>query len=317
MFNKAIVRATSAVAVLALAAGCSSNSGDEPQSTESWNYTTAFGNTVTTDAHPDTIVVDAYSAAALWDYGIRPDGVFGFGLADGSALGTAEADRMTVIGTDSVFDTEAAAALDPDVIIGYAKEAAPQSWTWWDASQAEQIAAVAPFLGVDVSLSIDESLEQYRSIAEALGADVDNPDIAADREDFEAAKQRVKDAVANKPGLTVMPLNVDTDGIYIGTENLVVLKLLRELGLTLAGPEADGPWSTVSWENVPQYPADIVLEYPASKPILADSAIYRSLPAVAGGQVLDWDDKRPNTYAEYADWLGQLADTIESANKLT
>lgn len=315
---KTSLRASAAIAVLALAAaGCSSDAEAESASSESWSYTTGFGNTVTTDGRPDSIIVDAYSAAALWDYGVRPAGVFGFGITDGSGLGNAQADEMTLIGTDSVFDTEAAATLDPDVIIGYSKAAAPESWTWWEASQAEQITAVAPFVGVNTSVSVDETLNQYRSIAQSLGADVDSDEIASDREAFEAAKQRVRDAAASKPGLTVMPLNVSDAGVYIGTRNLVVLKLLNELGVSLAGPGAETPWATVSWENVPQYAADIMLEYPAGKEVLAQSAIYGSLPAVAAGQVLDWDDKRPNTYAEYADWLGQLADAIDSAQKVT
>jgi iron complex transport system substrate-binding protein len=315
---KISLRASAAIAVLALAAaGCSSDAEAESTSSESWSYTTAFGNTVTIDGQPDTIIVDAYSAAALWDYGVRPAGVFGFGITDGSGLGNAKADEMTLIGTDSVFDTEAAATLGPDVIIGYSKAAAPESWTWWDASQAEQIAAVAPFVGVNTSVSVDETLNQYRSIAQSLGADVDSDEIAADREAFETAKQRVRDAAASKPDLSVMPLNVSDTGVYIGTQNIVVVKLLAELGVSIAGPGAETPWATVSWENVPQYPADIMLEYPAGKEVLAQSAIYGSLPAVAAGQVLDWDDKRPNTYAEYAEWLGQLADAIDGAQKVT
>ncbi|MGE2770425.1 hypothetical protein ACQGAO_18700 [Rhodococcus sp. 1.20] len=58
-----------AVATLLLA-GCGSS--DAAPSTEtrsadqSWSYTTGYGNTITLDHAPERIVVDAYSAAALW-----------------------------------------------------------------------------------------------------------------------------------------------------------------------------------------------------------------------------------------------------------
>ena len=54
-----------------LLAGCGSS--DAAPSTEtrsadqSWSYTTGYGNTITLDHAPERIVVDAYSAAALWD----------------------------------------------------------------------------------------------------------------------------------------------------------------------------------------------------------------------------------------------------------
>ncbi|MBY6707550.1 ABC transporter substrate-binding protein [Rhodococcus sp. BP-241] len=310
-------RAGALLAALALAvAGCSTESGSSSGG-EGWSHTTAFGNTVSLDAPPDTVVVDAYSAAALWDYGVRPAGVYGYGITNGLGLGDADLDSMTVVGTDAVFETEVAANMGADLVVGYSAETDPTSWIWWEAAQAEQINVVAPFLGIDPSSSLDGTLDQYRSLAASLGADVDSPEIASDRADYDAAKQRVRDAVAANPGVTVLPVNAAADAVYIGTEQLSVLGLLSDLGVSLAGPGFDGPWATVSWENVAQYPADIVLEYPASREVLDASPVYGSIPAVTSGDVLDWDDKRPTTYAEYADWLDRLADAVDRSSSST
>ena len=309
------VGATSAVLALALA-GCGGAGGNDAGD-GAWSYTTAFGNTVTLDEAPRTLVVDAYSAAALWDYGIRPAGVYGYGLSNGLGLGTADPSTMTVVGTDATFGTETAASLGADLVVGYSSEEDPTSWIWWDSAQAQQINAVAPFLGIDPSSTLDTTLDQYRSLAEALGGDTDGPAIEEQRAAYEEAKERVRRAVAAAPDLTVLPLNASADGVYLGTPELTVLGLLSELGVRLAGPPTDGPWATVSWENVAQYPADIVLEYPASRDVLASAPVYGSLPGVEAGQVVDWDDKRPNTYAEYTDWLTRFAETMERSTKVT
>ncbi len=76
-------------AAAVVAAGCSS-AESAPTAAEGggWSYTTGYGNTIDLDAAPQRIVVDAYSAAALWDYGIRPAGIFGYGITGGQATAT-------------------------------------------------------------------------------------------------------------------------------------------------------------------------------------------------------------------------------------
>ncbi len=73
---------------------------------------TGYGNTIDLDAAPQRIVVDAYSAAALWDYGIRPAGIFGYGITGGQATGNADVSTMKVVGTDGEMNMEALADLD-------------------------------------------------------------------------------------------------------------------------------------------------------------------------------------------------------------
>ncbi|MFS9599365.1 hypothetical protein Q6311_30995, partial [Klebsiella variicola] len=79
--------------------------------------TTGYGNTITLDHAPERIVVDAYSAAALWDYGIRPVGIFGYGVGNPDVTDRADESTMTVVGREGELSAEALAALDPDLVI--------------------------------------------------------------------------------------------------------------------------------------------------------------------------------------------------------
>ena len=130
-----LVAVTAALALTLTACANSANDEPEPAGEEGWSYTTGLGNTIDLDAAPEVIVVDAYSAAALWEYGVRPDGVFGYGLEEGAptdSLGHADRSTMEVVGTGGELDIEALAALEPDLVIGYGNQDNPESWTWWD-----------------------------------------------------------------------------------------------------------------------------------------------------------------------------------------
>lgn len=310
------------IPIVALLAACASTQASgNPDSSAGWSYTTGLGNTITLESAPEVIVTDAYSAAALWEYGIRPDAVFGYGLEAGGselALGNADRDSMQVVGTAGDLNIEALAALEPDLIIGYGNVDNDQAWTWWDETMAERANAIAPFAGVRFSdRPIVEVIEEYAGLAAALGADVDNSVAAQAKTDFEDAGTELRTTLATKPELTTIALNGDAASLYAGTSKLSQLGLLEDLGAKLVGPASDEGWSEASWEVIPDYPADVVLSYVASTKAFAEAPVYRSLPAVKAEQVAPWDDKMPNTYAHYATWLNDLNTVYASAKDVT
>lgn len=311
---------TAALALALTACANTANTESAPTADGEWSYTTGYGNTITLDARPEVIVADAYSAAALWEYGIRPDAVFGYGLEEGAselALGNADPDSMEVVGEGGELSVEKLAALQPDLVVGYGNSDNPTSWTWWDEDVAETVNEVAPFAGVNFSgQPIVDVIEEYAGLAEALGADAAASDAATAKEDFETASATLEETLAEKSDLTTIALNGDTSTLYAGTTSLSQLGLLDELGVNLVGPEAEG-WAELSWEKVPDYPADVVLAYVASTEAFADSPVYSSLPAVKAEQVTGWDDKSPNTYVHYAAWLKDLDEAYAAAEKVT
>ncbi|WP_432514603.1 ABC transporter substrate-binding protein [Kineococcus sp. SYSU DK001] len=321
MRRRDLLTLTATTAALAACSSPGSTTGSTPGSPPSpagWSATGGFGRTLTLDARPERVVTDAYSAAALWDHGVRPVGVFGYGLEEDAsplALGNVDLDGIDVVGRGGELNIEALAALQPDLVVGFGTTRG-QGWAWWEEGTTTAVANIAPFLAVEFSgRSVEDVIGTYGDLAEDLGGDRSATD--ADRARYTenvAALQDVAD-----PALRTIALNGDASALYAGTPALAQLKLLADHGVTLVGPAASAgsPWAELSWENVSTHPADVLLAYVGSQELFAGSPVYASLPAVQAGQVVEWDDKQPFTYGAYADWLERVVATFTAARDVT
>jgi iron complex transport system substrate-binding protein len=313
-----LVLSASTAALAACSAEPSTTEPDATSAATEWTFTSGFDRTTTLDAAPERLVLDAYSAAALWDYGVRPVGIFGYGLEENAsplALGNVDLTGIEVIGRGGEFNIEALAALEPDLVIGFGREGTT-GWTWWEDGTTEAVTNIAPYLAVKFSgMAVEDVIEEYATLAEALGGD--RTPTAADQTRY-TENLAALDAVA-KPELTTIALNGDSSALYVGTSALAQLTLLADHGVNLVGPEADADtaWAELSWENVPDYPADVVLAYVGSTELFAGAPVYAAMPAVQAGQVVDWDDKQPFSYAAYADWLEQVVAAYSTAQDVT
>ncbi|MFB8227996.1 ABC transporter substrate-binding protein [Cellulosimicrobium sp. NPDC055967] len=305
-----------AVTLAACSAGTEPGTDDaaDDAAADGWSWTSSgYGTTYTLDEAPDSLVVDGYTAAALWDYGVRPAGVFGYGFSDAGALsiGTAQVDEMEVVGADAELNLEKLLALEPDLVIGFGNEDGT-AWTWWDDTVTEEATAVAPFVGMRFSgRPVVEVIEDYASLAEALGGDVGSPEVTEAKAAFDERLDTLRGIAAEKP-LTILPLN-GAEQLWVGQKNLGQLALLEELGFTIGGPQDQEGWAELSWERVPDHPADVVLSYTGSDEAMAANPVYAGLPAVQAGQVVGWDDKRPFTYASYVEWFDELIAVLDGA----
>ncbi|WP_404289813.1 ABC transporter substrate-binding protein [Glutamicibacter arilaitensis] len=289
-------------------------SPEAPQS--SWTFTDSFyKKTTTLEQAPESIVVDSYSAAALWDYGVRPTGVFGYGLTEegGLSVGNADVSQMTIIGKDAEFNLEKLLSLDPDVIVGYGN-AEGTGWTWWDEKVQGEATATASYLPIrSGGRSVQDVIEDYADLAKALGGDTDSESAVQDKTDFTDRLETLKGIAANKPGLKIIALN-GYDDLYVGQKTIGQLALLEDLGFEITGPTDETAWASLSWEKVGDYPADVVLSYSGTASQVQDHPVFSSLPAVQADQVVEWDDKRPYTYASYVQWFDQLIEVLQDAN---
>ena len=108
------------------------------------------------------------------------------------------------------IDVEKAAALKPDLIVG----------DWWPVEKgysgmedgveekSKKIAELAPVVGAAQGDSIVDLIEGYETLAEALGADVDDRCRRAEaKADFEAARDAFSAAAQAKPGLTALAIS--------------------------------------------------------------------------------------------------------------
>ena len=147
---------------------------------------------------------------------------------------------MTVVGREGELSAEALAALDPDLVIGYGNSDDPTRWTWWDEPMGKTVNNVAPFVGVKFSgASTPDVLNEYASLAEALGGDTDTVAAREDKEAFESGAERIRTAAAKVDDIEVLALNGDSSELYAGTTALAQFGYLKELGVKFTGPGGD------------------------------------------------------------------------------
>lgn len=292
---------------------------------EEWSFTDGAGVTITLDTPPERIVVFSASAAGLMQFGIQPVGVFVDSTVPEVSFSEFDLGGIEVIRTAwNELQPESLLALEPDLII---TEYWPHSQGYSggeDMGPNGRFAQVAPVLGVENGDSIVGLIENYAELAEALGADLSDPEIAANLKAFETARDALTAAAAAKPGLKVM---AGRDG----GENLMIavpagagelLDFMR-WGVDIVDPEAEegSYWAFLSWENANTYPADIFIIDDRFGDITRDAVLAqplaRLLPAVAAGQVGDWPAWWIRTYTSYTDQLEKLTALIERSEVVT
>lgn len=266
----------------------------------------------TLEKRPERIVTDVYSAAALWDYGIRPVGIFGYGFDSPDGLGNVDVDSIeTIIGKDADYNLEKLAAAKPDLVIGVGNSAG-DGWTWWDDAVTAQSGKIAPYLAVQMASDPVQAIEEYRALAVELGGD--SSAVDDDKKDFEAALERITALAADRSDVRVLAMAPMNDVVYT-VANLGNTNLLRDAGVQLVGPPAEGdsPFAELSWETVGEHPADIILVLDTAQELVSGIDAFTRLPAAAAGQTMDYNDKRAWTYGSYAEWLNRFADLYEKA----
>ena len=288
-----------------------------------WSYTDGSGQTVTLDKVPTRIIASQDAAAGLIPLGIRPVGIYAdSSIAAAKALEGLDLSGIEIIGEAwGEADIEKAAALAPELIIS---EYWPISGDWSGGPMAAQdgvLRQVAPLTGPSVGESILTLIEDYEALARSLGADLEKPDLAADKQAFETALEGFKAAVAAKPGLTALAVWAGADGLYVATpEGSSELLDFQRWGLDVITPSAvdvNGYWQTLSWENADTYQPDLVLVDNRSTDTLATALAqptWTSIRAAAAGAVADWPAFWVRNYGAYAGALEQLTAAIAAAD---
>jgi iron complex transport system substrate-binding protein len=185
---------------------------------DGWTYVDGSGTETTLDEVPTRIVAHSSAAAALISFGIRPVGIYADTAVDEElALRGLDLDGIEVVGEEwGVINLEAVAALQPDLVVA----------EWWPLERAysgmeegagttlETMRAIAPVVGVSQGPSIVAMIEDYADLAASLGADLDEPVVAASRSRFDAAVAAFEQAIAAQPGLTVLAVSPTAESLY-------------------------------------------------------------------------------------------------------
>jgi iron complex transport system substrate-binding protein len=293
-----------------------------------WTFTDGSGEVVELDETPTRIIAHSGEAAALMSYGIKPVGIY----ADESVKTDPNLDGLDLSGIEILgeewgsIDVAKASTLDPDLIVA----------DWWPAEEAhsgleegvkessKKLAELAPVVGASQGESILELAEGYEALAESLGADVDDPELSADKTRFEEAVEAFSALVESKPGLDALAVSPADDLLYVANpEYAPELLDFQKWGLDVINPDTPDPgfpyWENLSWENADKYQPDVLLldsrTFDDSLATGEEQPTWDSIRAAKAGQVISWPAFWLHTYGHYADALEQLTADLEGIDE--
>lgn len=318
--------ATGGLAAAAALAGC----GDDTPSNSSsgsgaWEFTDDRDIKVKRDKRPEKIVAYVSSAAALWDFGVRPIGVFGpQKTEDGKEeiqAGNIDLDKVTSLGNAwDDFDVEKFIGLGPDLLVTGLTGTKPTDLWAITPETGTKVEKTAPILALsEYKVSLPKVISRYEELAKALGADVGSAAVTSAKKEFQEASDELSAAAKEKSGLKVLVLYADKDGVYIAKpEFFADLAYYKELGLDIvAGGGSEDYWEQLSWEQVGKYPADLILTdtrtFALSRQQMAEYPTWRALPAVTAGQLGDWSAEPRFNYTLAAPVIRKLTEAVKGA----
>jgi iron complex transport system substrate-binding protein len=302
--------------------------------TGEWTYTDVIGTTIALPTRPTRIAAYVNNAASLWDFGIKAQTVFGwtashFPEGDHIAWGNIDISEIDIISdSDGNVELEKLVAANPELIV---------TWTWNkdDVASAtngfpidvlDRVRQIAPIVILNQGDPDDIELTRVEALAEALGADMNAPQLVADREALTAKLAEVEIVATEKADLAVMFASYgDPAIIYVASPDYVAdVGYIRSLGITLANdgsPTATAYWENLSAEQALKYPADVIYldAYGAWNTLEAVQAepTLNVVPAIASGQVGYWHRDFPLSYTGLTGFLEDILAPLRTAEKVS
>lgn len=288
-----------------------------------WHFTDDRGTTVELAEQPSRIAAEINAASALWDYGVRPVAVFGpQHRADGSVdprVGQVDLAQVESVGEIwGEIDIEKLLKLEADLVVAPTWD--PPILFYLDTEGEEALGGAVPTLAIQTAkLSLATSIDRFAELAEALGADLASAGNVKAKQEYDAALEELRQAIADSPDATVMFVAGADDAFYVAHPDFMAdMFLLRELGLDIVAPEnAPDYWEELSWEEVLKYPADLILvdtrEGSYSLEDFAKAPTWAAVPAAKAGQVAEWHAEPIYSYAGYAPELRRLAQLLRDS----
>ncbi|WP_245573938.1 ABC transporter substrate-binding protein [Amycolatopsis nigrescens] len=282
-----------------------------------WDYTDDRGRSLTGE-RPARIVAQVTAAAALWEYGIRPIGVFGPSkLPDGRPdpqVGAVDLNTVTSLGNVwGEFNADKYLSLNPQLLVSVMYV---DNELWYvPKEQAGQIDKAAPSAGIDIQgLTTPQGIEKFAALAKALGADLNAPAVTEAKAAFQRADAEFAEVAKRTSSLRVMGIAALKDAVYVvNPPAMPSIKHFAQQGMQVVVPEkpdATGYYEQLSWENVNRYPADVIMydnRFGSLTPQdLTGNATWSQLPAVKAGRLIGWNSESPLSYRAFTDQLTKV-----------
>jgi iron complex transport system substrate-binding protein len=304
--------------------------GTDTAAAEGWEFTDDLGTTVSLDEVPTRVAGLNDVLSSLWNYGIEPVASWGqTSIEDDVAFEGKDLSGVEIVGTSyGQIDLEALAAAEPDLIVASVYPTDSEGTLDADAplygfesiEQQEQVAEIAPIVGIAWRGSAAEVIERTVELAESLGVDVEGGEVAQMREEYEAASAEL--TAAAESGVSVLPVfATEADGWWMAkAPDDPSLHLYQDLGVNFVDPGGDGYfWNSVGWEEVPGHPSDVLLyslRFSMTPEEIAAQPTAALLPAVMAGQLYPWKYLGMD-YVAQAEYMTELAGWLTEAQKVT
>jgi iron complex transport system substrate-binding protein len=322
--NRRRVLGSAAIGALLGLPACGADAAPVPAEDDpGWRFTDARGVEVQLPRRPERIVAYVGVAAVLWDYGVRPVGIFGPQRRDDGSpdatVGNVDLASVGSAGEDyESLDYEALAALRPDLVV---TGMTGDTGMWVIADDAvERVTRIAPLVALQsYGVPADQLIAGYERFARLLGAATDTPELMSARVRLDQATAAARAAIEAKPNLRVLVTYADSEGLSVARPGeFPDLLNFRALGLDLVEPEGgEQYYETLSWEQAGRYPADLILHdtraYSLQPDQLAAYPTWTALPAVQAGQVGRWSAEVRLSAPGYATVLEELTTTVAAA----
>ncbi len=299
--------------------------GIQPDGT--WVFTDDRGITVSLPKMPERIVADINAAASLWDFGVRPVGLFGWNIVSetgfaggaGGNVDVSTAEIVSAFGSDQI-DVEKLATVQPDLIVSLVF--APEYGIWSiNADVLEDVESRAPIVCLSGIIRADEAVQRAADLAGAPGIDLESAELAAQKVAYDEAIAGFEALMSGKDGLSALFVAPDVDAYYVANpEAAPDVKFYRDLGLDV--PELPVPpaeyWEMISLEEAVRYPTDVLL-YSLRGSMLGLEAFqehptFSLHPAVQAGQVYPWNQDVITSYIGLAKDLTELTAALSAAD---
>jgi len=270
----------------------------------------------------------AYStaAAALWQWGVTPVGVFGAAPQSDPALAGFPWKKSAVVG--SVYgeiDVEKLLSLKPQLIVSqwYPPPVNSPLFGFKDLTQEQTIGSQVPIVGLNGHTIATNQISRFGDLARALGVNTKAGAVARAHAAFVKAAAHLAAVSKQKSNLRIIAVSGSQQYMYVAK---VVddgdLNFFKHRGFPIVSAATSSAyWDTLSWEQAGKYQADGIIydARPFAMPVADAKKIptFAALPAVQAGQVGPWEVGPVPTYQAYAKVMNNLARTIGSWHKLT
>jgi iron complex transport system substrate-binding protein len=291
-----------------------------------WRFVDDRNKTVSLRRRPTRIVAYSSAAAALYQWGVTPVGVFGDNPVEDPALRGYPWTESELIG--SVYgeiDVTKLREVNADLIVSrwYPTPGSSIVFGFKDLDQQKAIDALVPIVAINGNVIATGQIDRFADLVRALGVDTGSHALSQARAEFGKAESRLSSVAGREANLRIIAVSGDQNTMYIAkVAHSGDLRFYIQLGVPIVSAKATDPyWDSVPWEHADKYPADGIL-YDArvvTLPLSTAKAIpsFAALPAVRANQVGSWRADPSPSYAAYTSVLKELATTIAGWRKVT